>query len=377
MNFDHSPKKSDSAPQQSGDSARRGFLAGMASLAVSASTSAMAGPGSQGESGLPLILKTQGSLSFGGTIITGTNGDTFHGDHGYAQFQIPMNARRHPLVMWHGAGVSGWIFDSTPDGREGFRSIFLRRGFSVYTIDQPRQGRAGRSTKGSVALPDAAPGESNLFNTFRLGVWAPPALPEFFPGVQFPRDSKSLDEYFRQGTLHGTGGDRRDWSGAGEAYQVVTDAVGKLMDQVGPAILVTHSGGANQGWGAAMKSAKVKAIVAYEPTNFQFPEGELPTTGPLQQSHAVPLADFLKLTKLPIQLVYGDNLDRSPLWVQAFRDAQAFVDAINRHGGRAELLHLPSIGVTGNTHFAFSDLNNVEIADLLSGYLARYGLDQR
>jgi len=31
----------------------------------------------------------------------------------------------------------------------------------------------------------------------------------------------------------------------------------------------------------------------------------------------------------------------------------------------------------GNTHFAFSDLNNVVIADLLSAYLARYGLDQR
>lgn len=368
-NFDDKPPQ-----KQLGASGRRGFLAGIGGLSVSASAYAK---DPYGENTPPLVLKTQGSFTFGGTVIMGANGDTFHGDHGYAQFQTPPHARRYPLVMWHGAGLSGSTYESTPDGRDGYRSIFLRRGFSVYTIDQPRQGRAGRSSKGSAALPDATPKESSLFNVFRLGVWAPPGSPEFFPGVQFPRNPEVLAEYFRQQTLHGTGGDRLDWSGAGEAHQVNTDAVAGLMDKVGPAVLITHSGGANQGWTAAMKSHKVQAIVAYEPTNFQFPEGELPPTGPLQSSHAVPLRDFLKLTKIPIQLVYGDNLDRVPLWPQAFRDAQAFVDAVNRHGGKAELLHLPRLGVMGNTHFPFSDLNNVVIADLLSGYLARYGLDQR
>ena len=37
--------------------------------------------------------------------------------------------------------------------------------------------------------------------------------------------------------------------------------------------------------------------------------------------------------------------------------------AVNRHGGDAKLVHLPEIGITGNTHFLMSDLNNVEIAD--------------
>jgi len=126
-----------------------------------------------------------------------------------------------------------------------------------------------------------------------------------------------------------------------------------------------------------MKSENVSAIVAYEPTNFQFPEGELPSTGPLKPSHTVPLQEFLKLTKIPIQIVYGDNLNQQPLWVQAPLDAQAFVDAVNRHGGQAELLHLPDIGVFGNTHFAFMDLNNVEIADLLSKFLNDKSLDTR
>lgn len=54
-----------------------------------------------------------------------------------------------------------------------------------------------------------------------------------------------------------------------------------------------------------------------------------------------------------------------------------FAAAINAHGGDAEVLHLPSIGIRGNTHFPFSDLNNVRIADLLSDYLAKKRLDVR
>ncbi|SCB40446.1 alpha/beta hydrolase [Rhizobium hainanense] len=325
-----------------------------------------------------LVLKGQGSFAFAGTVLTAENGDTYHCDHGYVQYQIPPNARRYPLVLWHGAGLSGSQYESTPDGREGYRSIFLRRGYSVYIIDQPRQARAGRASKGSVALPDPLPTESIQFNILRLGIWSPPESPQFFPGGQFAQDPASINQFWRLGTLHGTGGDRLDWTGAGEAYDLNTGAVADLADEIGPVVLVTHSGGANQGWGAAMKSGKVKGIVAYEPTNFQFPEGELPPdTGPLQPSHTVPLQEFLKLTKIPIQLVYGDNLDQVPLWTQSFRDARAFVDAINRHGGRAEILHLPAIGIRGNTHFPFSDLNNLKIADLLSDFLHRHDLDGR
>ncbi len=56
--------------------------------------------------------------------------------------------------------------------------------------------------------------------------------------------------------------------------------------------------------------------------------------------------------------------------------AALFVDAVNRHGGDASILRLPEIGVFGNTHFAFSDLNNLQIADLLSDYLNEKGLDK-
>ncbi|MEK0266749.1 hypothetical protein QT383_11575 [Stenotrophomonas rhizophila] len=39
------------------------------------------------------------------------------------------------------------------------------------------------------------------------------------------------------------------------------------------------------------------------------------------------------------------------------------------------LIHLPDMGIRGNSHFLFSDLNNVQIADLVSGFLAKKNLD--
>ena len=34
-----------------------------------------------------------------------------------------------------------------------------------------------------------------------------------------------------------------------------------------------------------------------------------------------------------------------------------------------EVLYLPDIGIKGNTHFSFADLNNVQIADLVDKWL--------
>ena len=50
--------------------------------------------------------------------------------------------------------------------------------------------------------------------------------------------------------------------------------------------------------------------------------------------------------------------------------ARLWVDAINRHGGDARLVHLPEIGIRGNTHFMMSDLNNAQVADLVSAFLS-------
>lgn len=328
----------------------------------------------------PLVIQQQGSFAVGGTVIRNPGtfdplkptpaGQTFHGDHAYAFYQIPANARRLPLVLWHGAGQFSKSWETTPDGREGYQTIFLRRGFAVYTIDQPRRGNAGRSTVQATIAP--TPDEQFWFGLFRIGVW-----PNYFPGVQFSRDQEALNQYFRSMTPNTGPFD----------MQVVSNAVAALFDRIGPAILVTHSQSGGPGWLTAIKSQNVRAIVAYEPgSNFMFPEGEVPAPMPSAagtlEGVAVPLSEFMQLTKIPIVVYFGDNIPEQPTaspgednWRVRLAMARLWRDAVNRHGGDVTLVHLPEAGIRGNTHFPFSDLNNLEIADLMSAFLQRKGLD--
>ena len=90
----------------------------------------------------------------------------------------------------------------------------------------------------------------------------------------------------------------------------------------------------------------------------------------------------MQLTKIPIVIYFGDNIPEQPTanpgqdnWRVRLAMARLFRDAVNRRGGDVTLVHLPEIGIRGNTHFPFSDLNNLEIADLMSQFLEKKGLD--
>ena len=331
-----------------------------------------------------LTIKEQGSFAVGGTVATepgsfdvnnalDSQGQTFHGDHLYAFYQVPLKARNMPLVFLHGAGQSKKTWESTSDGREGFQNIFLRRKFSVYLLDQPRRGEAGRSMVETTIKPTAD--EQFWFTQFRLGIY-----PDYFPNVQFPKDEASLEQFYRQMTPNTGPFDTK----------VITEAISLLFDKIGDGILVTHSQGGGPGWLTAIKNDKVKAVIAYEPySGFVFPEGELPL--PIKSNGLfgelkgveIPLSDFNKLTKIPIVIYYGDNIADKPTevwnkdhWRSGLEMARLWAATINRHGGDATVIHLPEIGIKGNTHFPFSDLNNIEVADELSKWLKQKGLDK-
>lgn len=337
----------------------------------------------------PIVIQDQGSFAVGGAVITApgtfdpikhgafnpasqsSEGQTLHGDHAYVFYQIPDKARKLPLVFWHGFGQFSKTWETTPDGREGYQNIFLRERYPVYLIDQPRRGRAGRSTKpGSIA---ASPDDQLWFGIFRLGEGS-----EFYPGVQFSKDPNALDQFFRQITPDTGPID----------LEVNIEAVSALFDKIGQGILVTHSHSGGQGWKTAIKNRNIKGIVSYEPmSNFPFPEGELPQpidyVGGQLKAIGVPLADFRQLTKIPIVMYYGDFIPAAPVenpgqeqWRAALTMANLWRDAVNKHGGDVTLVHLPEIGIKGNTHFPFSDLNNLEIAGLMSKWLTKKKLDK-
>lgn len=335
-----------------------------------------------------LVIRAQGSFFVGGGTIKkagvynpkvwmNQQGQTRHGDHAYIFYQIPVKPRKYAILFIHGAGQSGKCWETTPDGREGFQTLFLRQGYPVFIMDQPRMGRAG------MGLHDGQVKVSNLdqflFDINRLGVW-----PTFYKNVQFPRDEESLKQFYSQITPNTSGYNNAVIS---DAICRSLDSIEKIMrktqEELKGIILITHSQSCCPGWYAAMKSDKIKAIVAIEPASgLPFSEknwpGTIRSSSGVLTTNKVKTNDFLELTKLPIVLYFGDNIpniDNHILgqdnWYQRLKMARNWVNLINKNGGKAQVVHLPEIGIHGNTHFMFLDKNNKKIAKLIFNWIEK------
>ena len=323
----------------------------------------------------PLTIAKQGMFSSGGTVtapVAGTYdattnwldttraGNTAHVDHANVLYQIPADSNGWPMVYLHGYGQSrmGWI--TTPDGRQGWADLFLRNGYSAFLVDQPRRGEAGStaqmSTDGfldawSADSKDYKPGDQAWYTHFRIGRVAP----ERYEGSQFPEGDAAQNQFFRQMTPN-TG----DFDQA-----VAAAALGEVMKDVQTltghkSIFVTHSQGGAVGWD--VPADNIAAIVAIEP-------GGTPAIGSEQYTK-------LLSAGIPIAIYFGDYIDNgredimsTSFWRQVRDGALAFAAQYNADGGDCTVVDLPKIGITGNSHFMFQELNNKEIADHIYQWL--------
>ena len=274
--------------------------------------------------------------------------------------------------------------------------MFLARGYPVYVVDFGG-GRAGFSDLTpnpqacvndpghaiachGVPIPSLSSNET-VFQIFRYGE----AYPNFFADTAFPKNHPdALDQMMRQGVPI-----------AGYNEAAISDGLAALFDKIGPAILVTHSASGRYGWLAATKTRNIAGIVSYEPTSLLFPsDGRCASNGNAPGCHnpnpasasawqEVPRADFSKLRRIPIQLVNGDHIPTAPSPLPFFEArrqfaiaANEFVGSVRAAGGDASVLNLTEEGLVGNTHFMFADKNNKEVANLLSKFLKKKGLDR-
>src|SRR5687768_306819 len=153
----------------------------------------------------PITIERQGSFFVGGrTVQAGgtfdptaapnpsTAGQIYWVDQMYVQYQIPVNARKLPLILVHGGSGTGRVWETTPDGREGYQTLMLRRGWPVYIVDFPRRGRASYPSfngpfgtlagKPVVQNRTGQAGHQYAWSRWRLG----PRYGEVFPVQQFP-----------------------------------------------------------------------------------------------------------------------------------------------------------------------------------------------
>jgi len=332
----------------------------------------------------PVTIEDQGSFMAGGKIITAAgnfnttknprdlSGNTLHGDHAYCFYQIPAKSKKFSLIFLHGYGQSGKSWETTPDGRDGFQNIFLQKGYKTFIVDQPRRGRAGRSTvSGNIS---ATPDDQLWYYNFRIGEY-----PNFYENVSFPRDAEAVRQFFMQMTPD---------TGSYPSDEIISDAMVEVFEKAGEGILITHSAGGGPGWTTAIKSDKVRAVIALEPGTFPFPENELPaveeTTSPFPAvGQKVSLENFLKLTKIPVVVYFGDNIPTGNKtvenwgfdnWRTRLNLAKNWQKVMQKYGGDCEIIYLPDIGVKGNTHFLMADLNNQEVADVMENWLKSKGL---
>lgn len=333
----------------------RAFVVAAAAL----STGCAVAPASQG----PLVIATQGTIAVGGKVVGDPGKASLHCDHGVAEYQIPPRARSVNLLMWHSASAVAW--QQRWDGGEGFQSIFLRRGYPVYLWDGPRVGRGNWGCVETTYTPAARADQQN-FVAWRFGL----TYPNWFEDVQFPKNNAEAWNQAMRARY-------QEFDTVANA-QLESDAAAVLADRIGPTVALTNSAGGLRALLTALKSENVKGIVAYENVGWVYPKGEGPNVpegrfGPVE----VPLEEFRKLTRLPIQAVWGDNIEPSDVYKARLEESRRFVEIVNKYGGRAEVLVLPDAGLKGNTHLPFADLNNVAVADLLSKFLEDHGLAGR
>jgi pimeloyl-ACP methyl ester carboxylesterase len=305
----------------------------------------------------PLVITEQGHFFTGIREHTGSHGTSVAGMH--VQFQTPVDVRGN-LVLVHGGGGQALDMLTTPDGREGWATLFLRRGFAVYAVDRPGLGR-------SPYHPDiyGPPGPPATYGSF-VATFAGPSAPGLPEHTQWPGDGTENDPALAQFLAW-----QEPLSGSvARAHEAMrTGAIG-LLERIGPSVLLTHSMGGAFGWlAAARRRDLVRAVVAVEPAGPPFVKH--PVLGEFTYGlTAVPVsfgpsAGQGKLDGLPVAVVSAECSGFGP-------SCDATAEYLRRCGADVTELRLGELGIHGNGHAMMLEKNNAEIATVITDWIVKH-----
>ena len=89
-------------------------------------------------------------------------------------------------------------------------------------------------------------------------------------------------------------------------------------------------------------------------------------------------AQIATLAKIPTLVMFGDHLGDMPTGGivptgrQSFASCNTFVDQLKKAGGDAEMMHLPALGIKGNSHMLMQDRNSDQLADLVIAWIDKH-----
>jgi pimeloyl-ACP methyl ester carboxylesterase len=317
----------------------------------------------------PISLHAMGSFHIGGRLVEVTgkpvrevvfgaggvpakldpNG-LYQVEQMYVQYFLPKDRKgKLPLLMWHGGGLTGATYETTPDGREGWMNMFIRKGWDTYVSDAVERGRSG------FAPPDIWKGEpafltnANPWERFRIGPGPgsfdrDPAKRKVNPGSQFPVEA--YDQFVKQVVPR--------WTNTDDA---IIAAYIELVDKVCPCVILFHSQAGAFGFKVAQaRPDKVKALIAVEPA----------VPGDIDKAAAI--------KDIPVLMMFGDFIAQDTRWPKMRQKDLDYVEAVRAAGGKVDVVNLPDIGIKGNSHMLMMDKNNAVTAELIQKWLVEKGL---
>jgi pimeloyl-ACP methyl ester carboxylesterase len=346
----------------------------LSSLGVAAPTSAQSLKSIQAPA-QPLVLKARGSFFVGGRSVEQKAGEILLGpddrvtvDQMYVEYMVPAGETKVPVVMIHGAGLSGKSYDTTPDGRMGWFEYFVRNAHPTYVVDQVGRARSGfnqaainNRLSGASSAPiasvaptapgaPAAMGQGAFRFGDRVGVWTNfrfgPRFGEAFPGQQFPVEAAS--ELSKQAIP--------DLTSQTPSPNPTFKALADLAVDLDGAVLISHSQSGPFPMDTALIDPRgVAGIVAVEP-------------GACRPSYTD--EQIAKLARIPTLVVFGDNLSATTglggvTWQNRLDGCRAYAARIEAVGGRVDIVATAERGIRGNSHMLMQDKNNQQIADII------------
>ena len=302
----------------------------------------------------------------------------------FVQWEAPATVTKpYPIVLVHGGGGQGTDWLSTPDGRPGWATLLLQEGYAVYVVDRPGHGRAPfhPDVLGVMGSPLSIELVSRLF-TGAMG--SPGARADADLHTQWPGSGDPDDPYVRH-FASGTGPMLADLS---TAHAIERERGAALLDEIGPAILMTASAGGPMGWLTAdARPSLVKAIVSLEPLGPPFrADSEFSldwgltaapmTFDPLAASpdelrktpaetwtlQAEPARKLPELAETPIAIVEAE----ASLFADSCAATAAFLE---QAGCRVDRIVLAAHGVRGNGHLMMLERNSRDVLEPILHWL--------
>ena len=340
-------------------------------------------------------MKTE-AFFVGGSYAGADGAAVMHGQMFVEGMHPDTLTRPYPLVMLHGGGQTAANWLTTPDGRPGWRTWFVEKGWSVYVVDQPGRGRSAWQPGVDGPLEAAPVRFVERFFTAPadFGLWPQARLHTQWPGGT--NKGRAGDAVFEQFFASQVASLPRR-----ESERAMALAGTALLDRIGPCVLIAHSQAGPFAWLMAdARPGLVKGIVALEPSGPPYQDAlqragaeDRPfglTTERLTYDPPVTEASLLIFE----QAAKPDGPDRVTCWMQAGEPrklvnlvgvptvvvtAEASYHAAYDHctvsylrqaGVEADFIRLEDLGLQGNGHMFMLEKNSLEIAAVVNRWLA-------